>query len=392
MGLKYEWYTLDGFLRRDTVIEGFESFIWTERYSAAGDFQLITKSTFQNRQLLTPQTMIAMNKSHYVMMIDTVVDETALDGTRNLTVTGRSLEALLDSRVAMPAITDTTAMPAWVIVDTPGNVCRYMFNQICVVGVLNSNDTIPFYHAGSLLPAGNIQEESSTITVSAPPDTLYNTIKKICDTYFLGFRIVRNGEQSQLYFEVYTGNDKTSDQVILDPVIFAPDMDNLEKGTLLTSTAPVKDVAYVFAQNGSRVVYAVGADINATGQNRRVLLINSGNTLAAGIELDDALEAEAQITLANARLIYAFDGELPQITQYEYGVHYSLGDLVEERNADGYGNQMLITEQIFSSDKTGERSYPTLMAKLLITPGTWSATAGTLHWQDEDPSVIWLTL
>src|SRR3954469_11205638 len=121
MGLKYEWYTLDDFLRRDTVVEGFESFIWTERYSAAGDFQIITKSTFESRQLLTPQTMIAMNKSHYVMMIDTVGDETAENGTRTPRVPGRSLEALLDSRVAMPAVTDTTTMPAWVVVDTPGN-------------------------------------------------------------------------------------------------------------------------------------------------------------------------------------------------------------------------------------------------------------------------------
>jgi hypothetical protein len=336
--------------------------------------------------------MLAMNKSRYVMKIDTVVDETAEDGTRNLTVTGRSLEALLDARVAMPAITNTTTTPAWVVVNTPGNVCRYMFNQICVVGVLNANDTIPFYHSGTLLTDGNIPEESSTITVSAPPDTLYNTIKKICDTYFLGFRLIRNGDLGQVYFEVYTGNDLTSDQTILNPVIFAPDMDNLEKGTLLTSTAPVKDVAYVFAQNGSRVVYAVGANIDANGAKRRVLLINSSNTAEPGIELDDGLEAEAQIALANSRLVYAFDGELPQSTQYEYGVHYNLGDLVEERNADGYGNQMLVTEQIFTSDKTGEKSYPTLTAKLLITPGTWSAEPGTLHWSDEDPMVIWATL
>lgn len=392
MSVKYEWYTLDDSLRRDTVIEDFESFIWSERYSGAGDFQVVTKSTFANRQLLTPETMIAMNKSKYVMKIDTVVDQTDDSGIRNLTVTGQSLETLLDSRVAMPAITDTTTMPAWVVVDTPGNVCRYMFDQICVEGVLNANDTIPFYHTGTLLPAGNIPEEPGTITVSAPPDTLYNTIKKICDTYFLGFRLIRNGDLGQIYFEVYTGDDKTSSQVILDPVIFAPNMDNLEDATLLTSTAPVKDVAYVFAPNGSRVVYAVGANIDANGANRRVLLINSSNTLDAGVELDDALEAEAQIGLANSRLVYAFDGELPQVTQYEYGVHYNLGDLVEERNSDGYGNQMLVTEQIFSSDNSGEKSYPTLTAKLLITPGTWSAEPGTLHWSDLDETVIWATL
>jgi hypothetical protein len=36
-----EWYTLDDALRRDQVIEEFNSFIWTERYSAWGDFQII---------------------------------------------------------------------------------------------------------------------------------------------------------------------------------------------------------------------------------------------------------------------------------------------------------------------------------------------------------------
>lgn len=387
-----EWYTLNDSLQRDQVIEGFESFIWAERYSSWGDFQVVTKSTYPNRQLLTTGTLIAMKNSRRVMITDTVVDETAEDGTRNLTVTGKSLESLLDDRVAMPAVTDTTTTPAWVVTDTPGNVARYMFQQICVAGVLNAGDTIPFYHSGALLPAGNIPEESSLITVSAPPDTLYNTIKKICDTYFLGFRIIKNGDAGELYFEVYTGSDKTSGQLSLKPVIFAPDMDNLENGTLLTSTAPVKTVAYVYAQNGSRVVYAVGANIDADGTDRRVLLINSSNTLDAGIELDDALEAEAQIALANQRLVYAFDGELPQDIPYVYGVDYDLGDLVEERNGDGYGNQMIVTEQIFSSDKTGHRSYPTLSVKQLVTPGTWASWDHNEEWQDEEETVIWANL
>jgi len=387
-----EWYTLDDSLRRDTVIEGFESFIWTERYSTIGDFQIVIKSTFPNRRLLAPGTRIAMQGSSRVMTIFTVSDDTALDGTRNLTVTGSSLEALLEDRVAMPAITDTTTTPAWVVTDTPGNIVRYMFTQICVNAAISANDTIPFYQPGTLLPTGSIPEDPSVITVSAQPDTLYNTIKKICDTYFLGFRLVRNGDLGQVYFEVYTGNDLTSDQTTRSPVIFDANMDNLEKISQLTSTAANKTVAYVFAQNGSAIVYSTYTDPTYAGSDRRVLLVNSSNSAAAGPDLDDALHAEGLIALTQYRTVYAFDGELPQKVPYVYGVDYNLGDLVEERNSDGFGNQMIVTEQIFVSDNTGERTYPTLSVRAVITPGTWIAYDPSIDWADEDPSVTWSTI
>lgn len=390
MGL--EWYTLDENLRRDTVIEGFESFLWTERYSDVGDFQIVTKSTYNSRQLLTTGTWIAMKGSPRVMIIDTVVDETAEDGTRNLTITGKSLEALFADRVAFSAVVDTTTIPNWTLTDTPGNIVRTMFQDICVTGLIDPHDTIPFYTPGTLIGSGNISEESSIITVAALPDTLLNTIKKICDTYNLGFRLIRNGEAGQIFFEVYTGSDRTSAQQILSPVIFDPNLDNLDKPMVLTSTAAVKTVAYVFAQNGSAIVYAVNADINAVGTNRRVLLINSNNTAPAGEELDAALQGEGLLALANQRTVYQFDGELTPRIPYVYGVDYNLGDLVEERNSDGYGNFMVVTEQIFSSDDSGERSYPTLTLREVITPGTWTSYDHDIKWSDEDTSVIWATL
>jgi hypothetical protein len=389
---KFEWYTLDSNMARAQVIEKFESFIWTERYSEYGDFQIVTKSTVASRTILQPGVMIAMKGSYYTMIIDTVVDKTDQNGVRNLTVTGKSFEWLLNDRVAMNLIADTTTNPAWVLTDTPGNIIQTMFTDICVNGLLSAEDVIPQYVAGTLLPDGNIPAETETITVSATPNTLYTTIKTIADTYFLGFRMPRNGDTGHVYFEVYTGSDRTSDQLTLPPVIFDPGMDNLVQPSLLSSTAAIKTVAYVYAANGSAMVYAVGADATATGTGRRVLLVSSNNNSAAGPDLDAALQNEGLAALANQRLVYTFDGQLPQSVPYVYGVDYFLGDLVEERNGTGYGNQLLVTEQIFSSDNTGEKSYPTLTIKQLITPGTWSAEPATEHWADEDPSVIWATL
>lgn len=390
--MELEWYTLDSSLRRDTVIEGFESFLWTERYWDCGDFQIIAKSTYANRTLLTPGTWISRKGSTYVAIVDTVVDQTAEDGTRNLTVTGKMLEWLLNDRVAFSAITDTTTTPNWTITDTPGNICRYIFKLICVDGILNESDTIPFYTTGTLLPAGGIAEESESITVTITPNTVFSVIQQICQTYFLGFRFVKNEDLGQIYFEIYTGSDVTSAQDTLKAVIFDPGLDDLEKPTLLTSTAAEKTVAYVFAQNGSAVVYAVGADISASGTGRRVLLINSSNSDPAGEGLDAALQQEGLLALSSQRLVYAFDGELPKTIPYEYGTDYHLGDLVEERNGDGYGNYMIVTEQIFASDNTGNHAYPTLTIKELVTPGTWSALDDTVHWTDEADTVIWATL
>ena len=387
-----EYYTLDSSFRRDQVIEGFESFIWTERQQDAGNFQIVIKSTYQTRSLLALDTYITRAGSTYVMKIDTVSDDTASDGTRNLTVTGSSLEALLKDRVAMPAITDTTTTPNWVITDTPGNIIRYLFQQVCVECVLSGNDTIPSYHSGTLLPAGSIPEDSEPITVTAAPDTLFNTIQKIAQSYFLGFRFVRNGDTGEIYFEVYTGNDRTSDQTVRSPVIFDPNMDNLQSPTFLTSTALVKTVAYVFAQNGSAVAYATTADPDATGADRRVLLVNSSNNGAAGPDLNAALAQEGLLALSSQRTVYNFGGELPQNVQYVYGRDYSLGDLVEARNSDGYGNQMYVTEQIFSSDNTGERQYPTLTVAEVVTPGSWVAFDPSIHWADEADTVYWDTI
>lgn len=393
MGLELDWFTLDASLRRDQYIEGCESFIWTERYQVSGDFQIVIKSTPQSRSLLSVGTRIGLNASKYVMTIDTVNDATDdQTGARNITVTGKSLENMFNDRVAMPVISDTTTNPNWVVTGKPGDVIRYMVDQICVVCVLDEHDTIPFYRMGMLLPPGNLPEPSDTITITAQPDTLYNTITQIANTYGLGFRLIRNGDAGEIYFEVYMGNDVTSGQTILNPVIFDPNLDNLEGITQLTSSAVVKTVAYVYATNGSAVVYAVGADPNATGSDRRVLIVNSSNDGDAGDALDAALQQEGLMALGAQTLVYSFDGELTPSVPYIYGVDYNLGDLVEERNSDGFGNQMVVTEQIFSKDNTGTRSYPTLTLVETITPNTWLSWDSNQQWSDVDSSVEWGTV
>jgi hypothetical protein len=384
----FTWYTLDDQLRRAQVIESFKSFIWTERYSAFGDVSIVIKSTYSNRSLLAPGTMLGMEGSTYVMIIDTIDDDTDNDGTRLLNITGKSFEAFLNERVAMPALANLNETPAWVLTGTPGDIARQLFNEICIFKILSPHDSFPFCTGGTFPLAGNLIEPSDVITVSLAPDTLYNSIQKVCQTFGLGFRFVKDGDNGRVFFQVYVGSDRTSNQIIYPAVIFAPELDNLSQIRQLTSTAIVKTTAYVFSQNGAVTVDAPTANPDAIDAERRVLFVNSSNTSDAGPDLDAALRNEGLIALAAQRTVYSFDGQLPPDVPYIYGRDYNLGDLVEEKTEAGFGNLMSVTEQIFVSDDQGDRSYPTLSIFQSIIPGSWVGF-GTGEWIDEPLTVHW---
>ena len=376
-------YILDELLRRTILVDIYISLIWKERYSEYGAFELVTHNTRENAILFSVDTKITILQSQLVMVVETIEKKIDSDGTSTLTITGRSNITITEDRVAMPALTDLTTTPQWEITGTPGNVVREIFTTICVSGVLNINDVIEFYTSGSLNSVGGIAEPSEEVTFILDPDTLYATIKKICDVYQLGFRLVRNGDFSELYFEVYTGDNRTANQKSNTPVIFSEVMDTLSNVNSIISNAGVKNVAYVFGSNGSAIVYADNISSTISGFARRVLIVNASDIdIDPGVELTAALELRGIQELAAYRPTIAFDGEIPQNTPYIYGVDYNLGDIVELREADGKINNMRVTEQIFVSDIEGVRSYPTLSFDQLITPGTWLSWSATKVWDE----------
>src|SRR5687768_9195473 len=275
-----EAYTLDPLLRRQEVIDQFESLIWTERYQDYGDFQIDIYSTNKSRMLLKTGTMLAMNESHRIMTVETVEDSVDAEGRKMLTAKGRSLEAILDDRIAKESLSDLTTSPKWTITDTPGNVARKIFHDICVTGVLDLGDVIPFIIEGTFMPEDTIVEPIDPITVELDPTTVYTAIKDICSVWNLGFRMLRYYDSSQLYFDIYSGSDRTTAQTVLAPVVFTPELDNLQNVKELTTIEKAKNVAYVYSPAGFQKVYPVGIDPEIEGFERRVLVVNATDITA----------------------------------------------------------------------------------------------------------------
>lgn len=384
-------FILDSQLRRIALFDRYESLIWTERFSAYGDFQLVIHSTLEARNNFSPGTKLAINESTRIMQVETVEDKVDAEGRTILTVKGPSLEDVMSDRTAVNMAAPNTP---WVFTDTPANIARAVFDAVCRNNVWYPQDNIPFITAGNIYPADNIPEPADVVSIEIKPGTLYDVIQQLCEIFELGFRLVRNADNSQLMFNIYAGNDRTTLQSTLPAVIFSPELDNLSDVSYLTSISTSKNAAFVQAPNGSLMVYADNIDPSIAGFDRRVLYVDASDIDdSAGAGLDAKLLQRGKNELALNTTLSAFDGEIPKNSQYKYHEHYELGDLVEVRNSDKVTNNMRVVEQIFVSDAQGDRSYPTLAVKLLITAGSWYAWPAGGVWDDiTDPAVVWDTV
>lgn len=544
-----ELYVLDELLRRETVIDTFDSVVWTERYNDLGDLTLNIHSTLANRNLLKAGTVLAMNKSKRMMIVKTVQDKKNQDGTQVLVITGSSYEIVLDDRPARDTMAGTTSEPQWVIDGLPADIARQIFKNVCIDGLLDVADILPFYTVGNSYPVDNLPEPVDSVEAALDLQTVLSALKTMCQTYDLGFRITRNADASQIFFNIYSGNDRTSSQMILPAIVFAPVLDNLLDSSYLVSELQYKNMAYVFCPDGSAKVYDPSVDPGLVGLIRKVLLVNatdvkyedrtiagvgetpayivtdpqiaavkiassitnttqlqqdslnkipgmkrllpqdlvniataiapvfaftgtqaasilaaqtvvgittdqvtalvnlgamsrltssdvsalntliSNNTALTVTEKADipaaanlqnatmmpsenilinaaivtseaynptedaalavALQARGIQELAKCNNITAFDGEIPQTGSYKYDFDYYLGDILEVRNQDGVVNNVRVTEQIMSQDSSGEKSYPTLSSREVITPGVWDSWDASEHWAEVPDPQHW---
>lgn len=385
-----DYYILDINFKRVSVIEGFSSMLWTERYNAYGDFELHIPTTAASKAQYKSGVRVGRQGSQYVMVVDTITDAVDDDGNQMLTVTGKSLENIFNGRVAMPTMDNLVTNPTWVLVGTPGDVMRTIFSTVCVDGALSENDIIPNYHSGTLNTAGSLGEPLTETTITLKPQSMYAAFQTIATTYALGFRLIKDGDTGDLYFEIFTGDDRTSAQDERDAVIFSEALDNLTGRTTLTSTASNKTAAYVYAQNGTMVVYNLLDQETATGFDRTILFVDASDIdTSAGPTLNAALTQKGLEALADLQGVYQFDGQIPEGIGYIYGVDYNLGDIVEEQDETGFGNRMRVTEQIFVSDNEGERAYPTLSLETVVVPGTWAAWDAAQHWAEVPDDEHW---
>lgn len=407
-----ELYTLKADFTRDKVVEDYNSVIWTERYSSAGETSLVVDATPENIAKYTPGTYLAKGDSKEVMLLETQSVEEGL-----LTVEGKSLLAFLNQRWARTGRAHsnqdfTVTVPAGAYSASTliaGAVTFLCFPGYGLVGegtprsyngMYGSGEAIPNIGSGSRAATDPIIYNSGivneVITVGNGP--LYDLISGIAGNNDIGIDLYLDNPTS-LLFDVYTGDDHTSDG---DHTLvrFSSVLDNLDNIKELDSLAVYKNVCYVYVpgldahapSSDTIVIFAEdppvatrdGLDASLDlGFGHRTMVVypddladamkrwvadtyltddpDSDMVLAWWAAVgQDAAMARGVNALANNNYTHVVDGEVVEQSQYQFGTHYLMGDIIELQGTSGALQKARITEYISSKDETGEKNYPTV--------------------------------
>ena len=90
---------LDTNLEPFAVFDSYNSLIWTDRYNECGDFEIYTAMEDGLLTYVKQDYYLQRPDSEHVMIIEKIEIDTDAEDGNNITITGRSLESILDRRI-----------------------------------------------------------------------------------------------------------------------------------------------------------------------------------------------------------------------------------------------------------------------------------------------------
>jgi hypothetical protein len=388
-------YTMNENFIPDQVVDEFSSVIWTERYAAAGEVQLVVPAFPEYIQMLQEGTYLGLAGSREVMQLQTQSIEKNV-----LTVVGKTMLQFLDERVHWTKTSDASQpIGDYTPLDGSGNaidsklgeliadrVDKMVINPVAFTGgapwtdlqIDWANDKIPGLTLGAIDHTGTAQRWT------VPVGPLYSVIQQLAEKDGLGISLYLESADAtlgySLKFTTYRGVDRTSDQSVVPLIRLTPDLESISGLKEVRSIDGYKNVVYVVYNKKLYIRYEDPANI-PEGLARRVMVTDAQGepvghkemnslyrynggaytyTVVSAADVLKFIDQNAKDALANHNYIRALDGEVSRNTDYVFGTDYGLGDIIELEGLTGIINKARVTEYIRAQDATGEKAYPTL--------------------------------
>ena len=336
------------------MIDIFDSFIWTDRFLGYGDFEIFMPAGLGFQTEIQQDYYITTKDSERYMIVEKIELDTEPEIGTHLTVSGRSLEAILVRRII------------WGQVLLRGNL------QDGIEKLLNENAIKPSDPA-RIIPKLSFKrstdERITSLTVEAQfiGDNLYDAIYILCEYGSLGFRVLPVGNGG-FEFELYLGEDRSYAQDSLPSVVFSPAYENLLSSNYIETKMSFRNAALVGGEGeGAAQVRVEALSVSGIqGLDRREIYVDASG-LSSKTEDGDLSPAVYRQQLSTKGLeelsktygIAAFEGEIDATRQFVYGVDFFIGDIVQVVNEYGFDSQSRIVELIVTHDSGGISFIPT---------------------------------
>lgn len=348
-----EVWILDLEFKNVAVLDSYESLIWTERYNGAGDFELYVPMEISLLQFVKQNYYAWLAESDQMMIIEQIQITTDVETGDHLVVSGRSLESILDRRIA------------WFQINLSGklqNGIKKLLNDNVISPAISERKIPNFRFEESIDPA------ISNLTFSAQytGDNIYDIIEGICNYFSIGFRVIFDSENNHFVFSLYSGSNRSYDQLINPYVIFSPNYENIINSNYIESDKTLKNVALVAGEDSSlnRKTRVVGS---GSGLNRRELYVdardiqseNSDGTTITEAQYNEKLDTRGKEKLSDNQRTMLFEGQVETTRTFVYGKDFFKGDIVQIVNGYAMEQKVRVSEIVRCQDTTGYNTYPT---------------------------------
>lgn len=343
-------------LESDSIIDTYKSLIWTDRYSAYGDFEIYTSATIDVLRQVQKGYYLWNRESEHTMIIEDIEIQSSAEFGNDIAITGRSLESILTRRIV------------WKTTNLNGNL-QNGIKQLIDDAIINPTD--PDRKIDNFIFVESADPAITSLTLEKQVgrgDELYETIVDICNSKNIGFKVVLT-DAGEFAFSLYAGTDRSYDQLENPFVVFSPNFENIINSNYLDSDKKLKTVTLVAGEgeDDARITRSVAIASGAgTGLNRREMYTDvrylrkeSGDVVLTDAEYNAQLDQKGQEDLAENATVMTFDGEADTTTMFVYGKDFFMGDVVQVANEYGAEAKSRVMEFITSQDANGMKAYPT---------------------------------
>lgn len=354
------------------VVDGYQSFIWTERYNQYSDFEIETSATPEHLETYKKGNWISLQGSNKIMIIDTWSHDSSYANGQTILVSGKSLEYLLHKRII------------WEETVLEGNV------QNGVQTLLNQNIITPSNERRKIANFVFRESEDPKVTelefeeeAQYWGENLYDVVAEICKIHRIGFRVwIEETDDGWNYiFQLFAGADRTHDQTENFAITFSSEFGNLISSKYYTTNANVKTSALVLGErrtisetkeiNGIEVSksedvqYSVYIEGDQTGFDREEMLVDQSSL---GMFIKDIqvppekyknrLRQKGEEAITETKEETTLEAEVDWNGQFKYGIDYFIGDVLEIENDLEMSLKVRITEMVHCHDISGEYLNP----------------------------------
>lgn len=338
-----------------TIVDNFESVIWTERYQEKGEFEIVLPMDTELLKDVKIDYYMQCDESDRTMIVNNISIASDPENGNKLTISGPSLEDILSRRVV------------WDLTNLDGNMQTEM-QKVFDANIIKPTDTTRTINNFVYKLSEDPIVAAVTVKLQLWGETIYDVVVSICKSNNIGFKVTLS-DDNQFIFEFYSGTDRTYEQDINPYVVFSPEFDNILNSNYLESKETYKNVAYVLGEGDVTRKSTVVGEVSGLG--RRELFVdardisskNEDNSTIPEEEYTKLLTQRGTDELSTYPFDKAFEGEADASRMFVYGEDFFMGDLVQVTNE--YGNEGIayISELVLSQDTTGYSIYPTFKTK-----------------------------